>query len=95
MDYNPPWVFLSMGFPRKEYWSGLPFPSPEDLSRSRIKPLSPSLAGEFFTTEPPLEGYSLVDETEFSEKQDEEDDSDDGGEGDRHLLRTFCCQFLC
>ena len=22
---------LSMGFPRQEYWSGLPFPSPEDL----------------------------------------------------------------
>ena len=22
---------LSMGFPMKEYWSGLPFPSPEDL----------------------------------------------------------------
>ena len=26
---------LSMGFPREEYWSGLPFPSPGDLSRPR------------------------------------------------------------
>jgi len=24
-------VSLSMGFPRQEYWSGLPFPSPGDL----------------------------------------------------------------
>ena len=28
-DGNPP---LSMGFSRREYWSGLPFPSPGDLS---------------------------------------------------------------
>ena len=24
-------IFLSMGFSRQEYWSELPFPSPEDL----------------------------------------------------------------
>ena len=34
-------------------WSGLPFPSPEDLPNSGIKPTSPALAGRFFTTEPP------------------------------------------
>ena len=28
---------LSMGFSRQEYWSGLPFPSPGDLSDSGIK----------------------------------------------------------
>ena len=44
---------LSMGFPRKEYWSGLPFPSPGDLPDPRIKPESPVLAGGFFTTEQP------------------------------------------
>ena len=44
---------LSMGFPRQEYWSGLPFPSPGDLPDSGIKPMSPALAGRFFTTEPP------------------------------------------
>ena len=44
---------LSMGFPRQEYWSELPFPSPRDLPNSRIKPMSPSLAGMFFITEPP------------------------------------------
>ena len=46
-------ALLSMGFPRKEYWSGLPFPSPGDLPDPRIKPKSPVLASGFFTTEPP------------------------------------------
>ena len=43
----------SMGFPRQEYWSGLPFPPPRDLPDPGIKPMSPALAGEFFTTELP------------------------------------------
>ena len=43
---------LSMGFPRQEYWSGLPFPSPGDLSNPVIEPTSPALAGGFFTTKP-------------------------------------------
>ena len=42
-----------MGFPRQEYWSGLPFPPPRDLPDPGIKPTSPALAGEFFTTELP------------------------------------------
>ena len=45
-----------MGFLRQEYWSGLPFPSPEDLSNPGIEPKSPespALAGGFFTAEPP------------------------------------------
>ena len=46
-------VPLSIGFPRKEYWSGLPFPSPGDLPNSGIKLECPALAGRFFTTEPP------------------------------------------
>ena len=33
---------LSMGFPRKEYWSGLLFPSPGDLPDLGIKPMSPA-----------------------------------------------------
>ena len=47
---------LSMGFPRQEYLSGLPFPSPRDLPYPGIEPISlvsPALAGGFFTTEPP------------------------------------------
>ena len=51
---------LSVGFPRKEYWSGLPFPSPGDLPDPRIKPMSPALAGGFFTTEPPGKPEDLI-----------------------------------
>ena len=34
-------VPLSMGFPRQEYWSGLPFPPPGDLPDPGIEPESP------------------------------------------------------
>ena len=47
---------LAMGLSWQEYWHGLPFPPPEDLPDSRIKPMSlasPALAGRFFTTESP------------------------------------------
>ena len=56
--FATPWTIahqvpLSMGFPRLEYWSKLPFPSPGDLPDPRIEPVSlmpPVLAGRFFTT---------------------------------------------
>ena len=41
---------LSVGFPRREYWSGLPFPSPADLPKVGTEPTSP---GGFLTSEPP------------------------------------------
>ena len=47
---------LSMGFPRQEYWSGVPFYTAGDLPDSGIELMSlsfPALAGGFFTTEPP------------------------------------------
>ena len=31
-------ALLSMGFPRQEYWSGLPFPTPGDLPNPGIEP---------------------------------------------------------
>ena len=40
-----------MGFPRQEYWSGLPRPSPGNLPNPGIQPTFPAMAGEFFTTE--------------------------------------------
>ena len=46
-------VPVSVGFPRQEYWRGLPFLPPGDLPRAWIEPASPALAGGFFTTEPP------------------------------------------
>ena len=56
-SFVTPWTVacqapLSMGFPRQEYWSGLPFPSSGDLPNPGIEPSSPALAGGFFTTEP-------------------------------------------
>ena len=44
---------LSMGFPRQEHWSGLPFSLPGDVPDSRMEPASPALADGFFTTGPP------------------------------------------
>ena len=44
---------LSMGFSKQEYWSGLPFPPPEDLPDPGIEPVSPALSGRFFTSELP------------------------------------------
>ena len=47
---------LSMGFSGQEHWGGLPFPPPGDLPNPGIKPMSPvspCVAGGFFTTEPP------------------------------------------
>ena len=50
-DCSPP-EFSVHGISRQEYWSGLPFPSLGDLANPGIEPLSPALAGGFFTTEP-------------------------------------------
>ena len=44
---------LSIGFSRQGYWSELPFPTPGDPPNPEIEPLSPALAGGFFTTAPP------------------------------------------
>ena len=54
-NFVTPWtkacqVPLSKEFSRQKYWSGLSFPSSGDLADPGIKPASPSLAGEFFTT---------------------------------------------
>ena len=42
-----------MGFPRQEYWSGLPFSLPRALSDPGIEAETPALAGGFFTNAPP------------------------------------------
>ena len=42
-----------LGFPQKEYWSGLPFPSPRDLPNPGIEPGSPSLPANTLPSEPP------------------------------------------
>ena len=45
-------TLLSMEFSREEYWSGLLFPTPEDLPDPGIKPESLALTTGFFTTVP-------------------------------------------
>ena len=42
---------LSMGFSKQEYWSGLPFPSPEDLPDAGTEPRSPALQADSLPTE--------------------------------------------
>ena len=56
--FTTPWTVAhqappSMGFSRQEYWSGLPFPSPEDLPNPGIEPRSPALQADTLTSEPP------------------------------------------
>ena len=56
MDCSPPgYSLLFMGCPRQEYRSGVPFPTPGHLPDPEIIHMShlSSLAGGFFTTEPP------------------------------------------
>ena len=56
--FAAPWTVAhqappSIGFPRQEYWSGLPCAPPGDHPRQGIKPISltsPALASGFFTT---------------------------------------------
>ena len=53
MDYTALQGPLSMGFSRREYWSGFLHPPPGDLPDPGIKPeylMSPALAGGVFTT---------------------------------------------
>ena len=42
---------LCIGFSRREYWSGLPFPSPGDLPDPGIKPGSPALQADSLLSE--------------------------------------------
>ena len=44
---------LSMGFSRKEYWSGLPFPSPGDPPDPGFEPRSPILQADSLPSKPP------------------------------------------
>ena len=43
---------LSMGFPRQEYWSGLPFPPPGVLPIIAIEAMSPALQADSLPSEP-------------------------------------------
>ena len=60
-----PWIIacqtpLSLGFPRQEYWSGLPFHPPGESSQPRDRTHICCIAGRFFTTETLLEKLSTL-----------------------------------
>ena len=42
-----------MEFSRQDYWSGLPFLSPGDLSHPGIEPVSPALKADSLLSKPP------------------------------------------
>ena len=55
--FATPWTVAyqgtpSMGFSRQECWSGLPFPSPEELPNPGIEPGSPALQADALPSEP-------------------------------------------
>ena len=64
-SFVTPWTVarqasLSMGFPKQEYWSGLPFPPPGDLPNPGMELMSSALAGGFFNTEPPRKPHFII-----------------------------------
>ena len=50
--FETPWTVQFMEFPRPEYWSGSPFPSPEGLPNPGVEPRSPILQVDFLPAEP-------------------------------------------
>ena len=68
--FATPWTVayqapLSMGFSRQEYWSGLPFPSPEDLPDPEIEPGPPALQADALASEPPWKYLVLTSRTKI------------------------------
>ena len=62
--FATPWtvayqVAPSMGFSRQEHWSGLQFPSPEDLPNPGIEPRTPALEADALTSELPSKGHDV------------------------------------
>ena len=92
--FATPWtvacqVPLSLGFPRQEYWSRLPFPPPKDFFTQGSEPeslASPALAGRFFTIEPPGKPVIHAWSTDFLQKY--QDNS-------IKYVNTICYAMLC
>ena len=62
--FETPWTVanespLSRVFSRPECWSGLPFPSPEDLPYPGIKPTSPTLQADALPSKTPGKSFQL------------------------------------
>ena len=64
-SFVTPQAPLSMGFPRQEYWRGLPFLSPGDLPDPGIRPRSPALRADSLPLEPPGKPVTRVRKANF------------------------------
>ena len=63
LTLETPWTIahqapLSLGFPKQEYWSGLPLPSPEHLPGPRTELRSPALQADSLQTELPRNSHN-------------------------------------
>ena len=79
---------LSVEFPRKQHWSGLPFATLGDLPDSEIEPAfpaSPALAGRFFTTASPEKSQISLPYPVFSSKAP-------WGNWKRRQLQVYCSE---
>ena len=88
---------LSIGFSRKEHWSGLPCPSPGVLPGPGMEPISPALAGGSFTTKPPgkphiciyCQGNCSVSSSGLSLEESQEERHAHKSQG----LSTYMCKY--
>ena len=74
--FATPWTVarqapLSMGFSRQEYWSGLPFPSPGDLSDSGVEPRSSTSDADSLPSKPPRKPKVAVDVLTLADDDDD------------------------
>ena len=71
MDYIAHQASLSMGFPRQEYWSGLPFPLPGDLPDPGMEPMFPvsaTMAGSSLPVDTREALHSIYNQVKSKEK---------------------------
>ena len=80
-----------MIFSRQEYWSGLPIPSPGDLSDSGIKPRSPALQADSLASELSRKLINFSEKVIFHRRSiaQESDTSLDKENGTRGAASTF------
>ena len=76
LDCSPP-GFSVQGIFQQEYWNGLPFPTPGDLSDPGIESVSfasPVFSGRFFTTVPPEKPGEPHEQYEKAKRYDTADE---------------------
>ena len=82
MDCSPP-GHPSVGFPRQECWSGLPFPSPGDLLDPGIESRSPTSQADSLSSEPSGKPQDEVPKQELSWSYH----TQEGTEARKHMIQ--------